>query len=702
MGRRIVATGGVALRQSRRRATRGKFLGFFLAPQGATETQTLREASQRIDNIPGEGRFRRPIRGGVPILVDPRVSLRSTRGYIPWPHSGPKTNGWSSNNENAQPQNLRVGLIRVRGLARLFLPATIFKEAIRSMRNQSRSLLLLFLSLLGHCDASRAAEAPDTAKPNVLFLFADDQRADTIAALGNPIIRTPNLDRLVRSGMSFNRAYMQGSMQPATCVPSRAMLLSGRSLFHIDEKLLRDETWPAAFGKAGYTTFMTGKWHNGARSLPACFQIARSVFDGGMTDPMKAKLSDLKNGKLTPPRIAPRHACEIFADEAVRFLGEHHSGPFFGYVAFDAPHDPHIVPDNFPIHYDPDKMPLPKNFMPQHPFDNGEMKVRDELLLPWPRTEAKVRTMNAEYYRYISYLDSQIGRVLDALERSPYAKNTIVVFSADSGVARGSHGLIGKQNLYEHSLRVPLIVSGPGIPGGKTTDALCYLFDVLPTLGMLCGVAAPRTSEGTDLSPVLRNPEKAGRTQLMFAYKSAQRALCNERWKLIRYPLVDKNQLFDLKADPNEVDNLAYNPGYAERVADLTARLEQEMARYGDKLMESKALGHHESRCHALPSAPIFPSGSGPELESLGRAEYLREHLLVGCAAFSAFDPSRDSTRICRPHQEGHVIVLNQICAVLLRRGEKGGQADSGGAASIAVSQLARSPVVGLRLSKSQ
>ncbi len=450
------------------------------------------------------------------------------------------------------------------------------------MCTQHCSLLLLFLSLLGPCRASLAAEAPDNAKPNVLFLFADDQRADTIAALGNPIIRTPNLDRLVHSGVSFNRAYMQGSMQPATCVPSRAMLLSGRPLFHIDENLLRDETWPAAFGKAGYTTFMTGKWHNGARSLPACFQIARSVFDGGMTDPMKAKLSDLKNGKLTAPRIAPRHACEIFADEAIRFLGEPKSGPFFCYVAFDAPHDPHIVPDNFPIHYDPEKMPLPKNFMPQHPFDNGEMTVRDELLLPWPRTETKVREMNAEYYRYISYLDSQIGRVLDALERSPYAKNTIVVFSADSGVARGSHGLIGKQNLYEHSVRVPLIVSGPGISVGKTTDALCYLFDVLPSLGALGSVAAPPTSEGSDLSSVLHNPSKAGRPQLMFAYKSAQRALCDDRWKLIRYPLVDKTQLFDLKADPNETANLAYKPQYAERVADLAARLQKEMAQYGD------------------------------------------------------------------------------------------------------------------------
>ena len=147
---------------------------------------------------------------------------------------------------------------------------------------------LLFLAIL-----SSAAGA----RPNVLILFADDQRADTIAALGNPLIKTPNLDRLVHGGVSFNRAYMQGAMQGATCVPSRAMLLSGRSVFHIDEKLLRDETWPAAFGRAGYATFVSGKWHNGEDSISKSFQVARSIFFGGMTDPLKAPLSDVVDGK---------------------------------------------------------------------------------------------------------------------------------------------------------------------------------------------------------------------------------------------------------------------------------------------------------------------------------------------------------------------------------------------------------------------
>ena len=438
-----------------------------------------------------------------------------------------------------------------------------------------RRLALSFILLL-------PSVTPAADKPNILFLFADDQRADTIAALGNPVIKTPNLDRLARSGLAFNRAYMQGAFNAATCVPSRAMLLSGRSVFRIDERL-RDEIWPESFAKAGYTTFVSGKWHNGDASLARSFQIARSMFLGGMTNPMKAKLSDVSEGRVAEARVSPKHACEVFADEAVRFIKEHKSGPFFAYVPFDAPHDPHIVPPDFPITYDAARIPAPPAFLPQHPWDNGEMAIRDEKLLPWPRTVDAARAYLAEYYQYISYLDAQIGRVLDALEASPYAKNTIVVFSADSGVARGSHGLIGKQNLYDFgSVRVPLIISGPGIPANQRPDALCYLFDVLPTLGKVCGVTGPSASEGIDFSATLADPAKPARKTLIFAYRNVQRAICDARWKLIRYPQVDRTQLFDLQNDPYEAVNLADKPEHAAKIAELTALLEAEMKRSGD------------------------------------------------------------------------------------------------------------------------
>jgi arylsulfatase A-like enzyme len=432
------------------------------------------------------------------------------------------------------------------------------------------------------CGIASLASAEVNSKPNILFFFADDQRADTIAALGNPVIKTPNLDRLTHRGVAFSRAYMQGGMGGATCVPSRAMLLSGQNLFRIDEKLMRNETWPESFAKAGYSTFASGKWHNGNTSLPRVFQIARSMFTGGMTNPMEAKLSDVVNGKVGPAKPSTKHACEVFADEAIRFIQEQSSRPFFAYVPFDGPHDPHIVPDDFPIRYTPGQIPLPPNFLPQHPFDNGEMSIRDEQLLPWPRTEESVRSFLAEYYRYISFLDAQIGRVLAALEASPHAKNTIIVFSADSGVARGSHGLIGKQNLYEHSMRVPLIIAGPGIPENKRTEAMCYLFDVLPTLGKLCGVSGPKTSDGIDFSATLDDFTKPARSQLMFAYKNVQRAFSDGRWKLIRYPQVDRTQLFDLQTDPHEITNLADKPEHSTKVAELTATLEKEMQQSGD------------------------------------------------------------------------------------------------------------------------
>jgi arylsulfatase A-like enzyme len=449
-----------------------------------------------------------------------------------------------------------------------------------------RVFLSLLAALLLAPLAALNAAADNPARPNILFLFADDQRADTIAALGNPIIKTPGLDRLAHSGMAFNRAYMQGGFNGATCVPSRAMLLSGQNLFHIDEKLMRAETWPEAFARAGYTTFISGKWHNGDASLIRSFQIARSMFTGGMTNPMHAMLRQVADGKVGEAHLSSKHACEVFADETIRFLkeqSEHTVGPFFAYIPFDAPHDPHITPPDFPISYDLAKIPLPPSYLPQHPWDNGEMTVRDEQLLPWPRPPEQVRAMIADYYRYISYLDAQIGRVLDALEQSPFAKNTIIVFSADSGVARGSHGLIGKQNLYEFdSVRVPLLISGPGIPANSRTGAMCYLFDVLPTLGKMCGVTGPTTSDGIDFSATLRDPEMPARSSMIFAYKNVQRAVCDARWKLIRYPQVDRTQLFDLQSDPHEATNLADQPENAARIAELTTLLEKEMQRSGD------------------------------------------------------------------------------------------------------------------------
>jgi arylsulfatase A-like enzyme len=312
------------------------------------------------------------------------------------------------------------------------------------------------------------------------------------------------------------------------------------------------------------------------------------------TNPLCDSVRDLAESKLSPPRRVNEHLCAVAADETIHFLRTHKDGAFFCYVAFDAPHDPHIVPPDFPVKYDPEQIPLPPNFLPRHPFDNGEMRVRDELLLPRPRPPEAVRQMNADYYRYITFLDSQIGRILAALDASPFATNTLVVFSADSGVARGSHGLIGKQNLYEYdSVRVPLIIAGPGIPAGKTTDALCYLYDVLPTLGAWCGVSPPPKSEGLDLSALLRGGGQ-GRDSLVFAYREVQRAIATQDWKLIRYPKVRRTQLFNLHDDPYEIHNLANDPKYAAKRDTLSARLTRELAAAGDNDPQRGVPGRNE------------------------------------------------------------------------------------------------------------
>ena len=437
--------------------------------------------------------------------------------------------------------------------------------------------IFLFLS-------AQFLQAAPVVRPNIIFIFADDQRADTIASLGNPVIKTPNLDRLVKLGVSFERAYMQGSNSVATCIPSRAMLLSGRSLTQIDTKLINHQTWPHAFGEAGYMTFASGKWHNGSASLPKSFQSAKALFVGGMVNPMRAPISDMMpDGKLTTPKTSSKHLCESSTDEMVAFLkSQDGSKPFFTYLSFDGPHDPHIVPEDYPVKYDSTAIPLPPNFMPQHLFNNGEMLVRDEKLLKWPRTQEQVKVMLSEYYRYISFLDGQIGRILDVVETSPFAKNTIIVFSADSGVAYGSHGLIGKQNLYEHSIRVPLIIAGPGIAADQRTSAMCYLHDVMPTLGKLCGVTAPRGANGQEFSTVLKMPTHDGRSFLFFGYKSLQKAFNDGRWKLIRYPHINKTQLFDLKSDPYELKDLAAVPEQADRVKEMLTKLELEMKADGD------------------------------------------------------------------------------------------------------------------------
>lgn len=446
-----------------------------------------------------------------------------------------------------------------------------------SSRFTAASLLLCFGFIL-------SPDAAEIRRPNILFIFSDDQRADTIAALGNSHIRTPQLDRLVQTGTAFTRAYCMGAQQGAVCVPSRAMLMSGRTLFRVSESLKNQTTWPEAFGQAGYSTFITGKWHNGGESVLRSFQQGRAVFLGGMGNPYKLPLQDISaDRQFENKRFSSEHSVKLFADAAIGFLqNQKASQPFLCYVAFNCPHDPRVAPTPYHERYNTNKPPSPANFLPLHPFNNGALVIRDEQLAPWPRTQDIVRQHLADYYAYVEFMDDQIARILAVLKASGQFENTLIVFSSDHGLAIGSHGLFGKQNLYDHSMRAPLIMAGPGIPAGKTSDAFCYLLDIFPTLGELARVTAPVGSEGRSLAPILAGRQTQGRDSIFTAYTGVQRALRDERWKLIVYPKVNKTQLFDLKNDPFELRDLAAVAEHRDQVQKMTVRLKESQRQFDD------------------------------------------------------------------------------------------------------------------------
>lgn len=441
-------------------------------------------------------------------------------------------------------------------------------------------MIRLFSALLLITTLSQAAE-----RPNVLFIFSDDQRADTISALGNTHLQTPNLDRLVARGTSFTNAFCMGSPHGAVCQPSRAMLMSGRTLFRVDLNLKGNETWPEKFGSSGYATFATGKWHNGPESLLRSFQNGRSIFMGGMGNPYKLAIQDIgPDHKLANKHESGEHSVKLFTDAALEFMqAQSKEKPWLCYVSYNLPHDPRVAPQSWHERTNASKPPLPANFLPQHPFDNGEMAVRDEQLADWPRTEDAVRQHLADYYAAIMFVDEQVGRLLDALEKSGQSENTLIVFSSDHGLAIGSHGLMGKQSLYEHSMKAPLLMAGPGIPKGQNSAAMCYLSDIFPTLGDLAGVAAPQGGDGLSLKPVLEGKKSTHRDSLFTSYKNCQRAWRDERWKLIVYPQVAKTQLFDLQADPDEIRDLAGEADHASQVKELTAKLATAQEAAGDK-----------------------------------------------------------------------------------------------------------------------
>ncbi|MFW5832224.1 MAG: sulfatase-like hydrolase/transferase [Prolixibacteraceae bacterium] len=440
--------------------------------------------------------------------------------------------------------------------------------------------LLLLIAITTGCrlKSQEANKVPE--KPNILFFFADDQRADALGYAGNPYIKTPHLDQLAKNGIYFPNTYVMGGHHGAICAPSRAMLMSGKSLFHVYDELNGVLTMPAHFAKYGYTTFGTGKWHNEKESFEASFQHRRNVFLGGMSDHFQVPSRDLKeDGKLSEPRIKS-FSTDLFAGAAMEFLNEHVASgttdPFFCYVSFTAPHDPRSPQGDYIGMYEDEAMPLPGNFKPVHPFEFDFMSIRDETLAPWPRTPEMIRKSIADYYGLITHIDDKVGEVIDLLKEKNLYNNTIIIYTADNGLAVGSHGLLGKQNMYEHSTNVPLIVTWPGIPAkGTKKEALTYLFDIFPSLCEICNIPIPDGVDGKSFLPVINGEKNNIRSSLYTAYRNTVRAVRNDEWKLIAYPQRDHIQLFNLKEDPLELKNLAGHPEYQPRVAEMMKLLQE-------------------------------------------------------------------------------------------------------------------------------
>ena len=412
--------------------------------------------------------------------------------------------------------------------------------------------------------------------------------------------------------MTFTHAHIMGGTSGAVCMPSRAMLLTGRTLFSIEregQRIPEEHTaMPEWFRHHGYITSHVGKWHQDRESHARCFSTGAKIFgfkkkqgwceacNGHWHVPVHdfdPRGSYDPDGGYNEPEVIPyqlpfettkengRHSAEVFTDSAIEFITDHNTSadaesPFFLYLAHIAPHDPRQYPSRLRERYTAGTVSLPDNFLMRHPFDNGDLYIRDELLECYPRRPESVRQHIADYFAIITHVDEQIGRILDTLEATGQDKNTIIVFSGDNGLAVGQHGLMGKQSLYDHSVRVPLMISGPGIPAGGKTGSFCYLLDIFPTLCELCGLDVPETVEGKSLAPVISEPDTNLREVLHFAYKGFQRAVKRDRHKLIEYSVNGERntQLFDLQEDPLEMENLAHDPAHSDTVENLRTDLE--------------------------------------------------------------------------------------------------------------------------------
>ncbi len=470
---------------------------------------------------------------------------------------------------------------------------------------QATAVVALFAQLLWMqpLEAMQPVEAKSADRPNILFIFSDDQCYQTIAAHGYDEVQTPNLDRLARAGTSFSHAYNMGSWSGAVCIASRMMLNSGRSVWRAqtahaagDQERREGRWWSEYMKSAGYRTYMTGKWHTPA-DVERSFDVVR--------DPRPGMPKDTPDSYNRPPADGPdpwspsdraqggfwsggTHWSEVVGDHGVAFLQQAsaENAPFFMYLAFNAPHDPRQSPQEFVDRYPADSIQLPDNYLPIYPHAEAigcGKQLRDERLAPFPRTPEAVRVHRQEYFALITHMDQQIGRILDALDASGKADSTWIFFTSDHGLAVGQHGLMGKQNQYDHSVRVPFLVVGPGVAKERMIEQPIYLQDVMPTSLALAGIDTPEHVEFQNLLPLLEG--EPSRYEVIYgSYLQLQRSVRTRDHKLIVYPRAKVVRLFDLEKDPDERHDLADQPASQPLIRKLFAKLIDLQRQFDDPL----------------------------------------------------------------------------------------------------------------------
>ena len=452
-------------------------------------------------------------------------------------------------------------------------------------------------------------EARKTKRPNVLFIATDDLRVE-LGCYGNQVIKSPHIDRLAQRGVVFNRAYCQ----QAVCNPSRASVLSGLrpdtikiwDLYtHLREIQPDIVTLPQLFKQNGYHTQCIGKiFHNWHQPKYKGDAPSWSVPDKlhWNTHSKDTAGENAPKSHTSCPRTDCRDVADItffdgqIAHETIKALRECQDKPFFLGVGFWKPHLPFNVPKKYWDLYSTEEIGLPVN--PNPPLDVPEIALHPsrELMRDFPDglTEIQTLTLRHGYYAAVSYLDTQLGKVLDELDKLGLTENTIIVFWSDHGYHLGEHDLWCKTSNFELDARVPFIISAPGVQkqAGVHTDALVELLDIFPTLTDLCGLKEPHKLEGLSLRPILIDPmatvksatftqhprpaySKNGALPTHMGYSIRTKQYRYTEWRDIKSGVVTDRELYDHQNDSRETQNLANNVEFIKIVKTVAEQLQK-------------------------------------------------------------------------------------------------------------------------------